>query len=152
MENQFCLQVSEIQISYRSPQKASTRSAIKQSADAHRIFLQSWDQDKIEWIEQFKMIILNRANRVLGICEISSGGTNATVVDPKVVFVVALKANASGFIVAHNHPSGNLTPSESDIRLTRKLTEVGKFLELPLLDHLIITKEAYLSMADEGLI
>lgn len=125
---------------------------ITQSRDAYRIFLESWDYDKIELLEQFKLMILNRSNRVLGICEISSGGTSGTVVDPKLVYAVALKANASSLIVAHNHPSGNLNPSQSDIQLTQKLKAGGKFLELPLLDHLIITRELHYSMADEGLL
>ncbi|RYY22608.1 MAG: DNA repair protein, partial [Sphingobacteriaceae bacterium] len=97
------------------------------------------------------VMLLNRANRVLGVYLVSSGGVAGTICDPKLVFQAALKANASTLILAHNHPSGNLNPSEADIKLTRKLVEAGKLLELPVCDHLILSEEGYLSMADEGL-
>jgi DNA repair protein RadC len=74
------------------------------------------------------------------------------VADPKVIFQVALKANACSMILAHNHPSGNLQPSESDIRLTRKLKDAGLMLDLPVLDHLIVSSEGFYSFADEGLL
>ena len=98
------------------------------------------------------MLLLNRANKVLGIVEISKGGTAGTVVDPKIVFAAAIKTNCSAIILAHNHPSGNLRPSDQDIRLTRKLKECGNLLEINVWDHLIITREGYLSFADEGLL
>jgi len=97
-------------------------------------------------------LLLSRVNRVLGNCFISSGGISGTVVDAKVVFATALKANASSMIVAHNHPSGNLIPSEQDRRLTKRLTEIGRALDLPLLDHVIVTNEGYYSFADEGVL
>jgi DNA repair protein RadC len=147
MENQHA-QVSEIQLSYSLRIKPSQLPKITHSRDAYQILKNSWDFNKIEFVEQF----LNRANKVLGICEVSTGGTCATVADPKIIFSVALKGNASGIIVAHNHPSGNLKPSQTDIDLTKKLKEAGKFLELQLLDHVIITSEGYYSFADEGLI
>lgn len=99
----------------------------------------------------FQIILLNRANRVLGIVPISVGGTAGTVADPKVIFVSALKCNASSVILCHNHPSGNLKPSQADIELTRKLKAAGQFLDLPVLDHIILTKDAYFSFADEGM-
>jgi len=89
-------------------------------------------------IEQFKVILLNRANKVLGIFDVSTGGSTATVAEPKIIFVAAIKANACGIIVAHNHPSGNLSASHSDIQLTRKLKDGGKLLEIPVVDHLMI--------------
>lgn len=107
---------------------------------------------KIGFLEEFKIILLNRANKVLGICPISLGGISGTIADPKLIFATALKASASGIILAHNHPSGNLKPSQVDIQLTKKLVEAGKFLDLGILDHLIIGSEGYLSFADEGLI
>jgi DNA repair protein RadC len=96
-------------------------------------------------------MLLNRANKVLGILEVSTGGVSGTVADPKVIFAAALKGNASGIIVAHNHPSGNLAASRADVDLTRKLKEAGKFLEIQVLDHVIVTTEKYFSFADEGL-
>lgn len=97
-------------------------------------------------------MLLNRANKVLGVFEVSTGSTTATVADPKIIFAAAIKANASGIIIAHNHPSGNLSPSQQDIDLTRKVKDGGKILEVQLLDHVIITTESYYSFADEGIL
>ena len=101
--------------------------------------------------EEFWVLILNRANRLLRKERISHGGISGTVADPKLIFKKALDAGASSLILVHNHPSGNLKPSEADIRLTKKMKEVGVFLELPILDHLIFTNSAFFSFADEGM-
>jgi DNA repair protein RadC len=145
-------QVAEIQLTYKSNVKPSLRPKVTGSKDAYDVLLENWDGSKIELVEQFKVMLMNRANKVLGIFELSTGGVSGTVADPKIIFVAALKGGASGIIVAHNHPSGNLTASQSDIDLTRKLKEAGKFLEIQLLDHVIVTTEGYFSFADEGLI
>jgi len=145
-------QVSEITLHYQSKIKASLRPKINHSKDAYQIFHLHWDKTKLELQEEFKIMLLNRANKVLGIANISSGGIAGTVADPKLIFAAALKAGCSSIIIAHNHPSGNLTPSEADIKLTCKLREAGKFLDLPVLDHLIITAEAFYSFADEGVL
>jgi len=89
----------------------------------------------VEFVEQFKIVLMNCGNRVLGIYEVSTGGVSATIVNPKLVFAAAIKAAASSMILAHNHPSGQLKPSHADIKLTKKLTEGGKLLEIPVLDH-----------------
>lgn len=123
---------------------------VTSSRDAYEIFFRTWDLEKIEFVEQFKVMMLNRANRVMGILELSTGGVSGTVADPKLIFVAALKCSASSIIVAHNHPSGNLRPSESDKNLTRKLKEGGKLLDMAVLDHIIVTVEGYYSFADEG--
>jgi len=102
--------------------------------------------------EEFWVLLLNRANRVIRKKRVSEGGVSGTVADPKIIYKMALEDLASGLIVAHNHPSGNLLASQSDIDLTRKLKEAGKFLEIQLLDHLIIANQKYLSFADEGMI
>lgn len=96
-------------------------------------------------------MLTNRANKVLGIVEISTGGIAGTVADPKLIFAAALKCAASGIILAHNHLSGNLNPSQADKDLTRRLIQAGKLLEISVLDHLILTTEKYFSFADEGL-
>ena len=95
---------------------------------------------------------INRANRVIKKYQISQGGVAGTVADPKIIFKMALQELASGIVLAHNHPSGNLTPSQSDIDLTKKLKEAGKFLEVQLLDHVIVAGQKYFSFADEGLV
>ncbi|MFZ5973775.1 MAG: JAB domain-containing protein [Bacteroidota bacterium] len=145
-------QVAEIQLTYKSNVKPSQRPKINSSRDAHTVLQETWDQTKIELVEQFKVMLTNRANKVLGIFEVSTGGISGTVADPKLIFAAAIKAAASGIILSHNHPSGNLQPSQADIDLTRKIKEAGRFLEIQLLDHIIITTEGYYSFADEGLI
>jgi DNA repair protein RadC len=102
--------------------------------------------------EEFWVMVLNRANRMVRKKRVSEGGVSGTVADPKIIFKLAVDELASGIIVVHNHPSGNLKPSESDINLTKKLKEAGKVLEIALLDHLIIAHDRYFSFADEGLI
>jgi DNA repair protein RadC len=102
--------------------------------------------------EEFWIIVLNRANYVLKTEKVSSGGLSGTVADPKVIFKHALDSKGSSIILVHNHPSGNLKPSEADISLTRKLKESGLLLELPVIDHLIFTDHKYFSFADEGIL
>lgn len=145
-------EVAEIQLTYRSNVKPSLRPKIRGSIDVYSILKENWDDSKIELVEQFKVMLTNRANKVLGICEVSTGGVSGTVADPKLIFAAAIKAGASGIILAHNHPSGNLAASQADIDLTRKIKEGGKLLEIQLLDHLIVTSEGYYSFADEGLL
>lgn len=102
--------------------------------------------------EEFWLVLLNRANQVQSQHRISVGGLSGTVADPKVIFKIALQQSASNIILAHNHPSGQLIPSEEDIKITQKVVEAGRYLEILVIDHLIITDNGYLSFADEGLI
>jgi len=102
--------------------------------------------------EEFWMLMLNRGHRVIKKERVSSGGVSGTVVDPKIIFKLALEERASGIVIAHNHPSGNMIASISDLELTRKLKDAGKLLEIQLLDHLIICNDKYLSFTDEGLL
>jgi DNA repair protein RadC len=102
--------------------------------------------------EEFWILLLNRSNHVIKKQLISSGGVSGTVADPKLIFKAALEELASSIILVHNHPSSNLKPSEQDIKLTKKMTEAGKVLEIPVLDHLIFTNDAYFSFADEGIL
>lgn len=102
--------------------------------------------------EEFWILLLNRANIVINKIQISSGGVSGTVADPKIIFKQALDHLASAIILVHNHPSGNLSPSQADIDLTKKLKEAGKFLEIPVLDHVIFADQGYYSFADKGLL
>jgi DNA repair protein RadC len=102
--------------------------------------------------EEFWVLLLNRANVVLRKERISLGGVSGTVVDPKIIFKSALEHLACAIILCHNHPSGNLKPSDADMRLTRQLKEAGQLLEIPVLDHVIVSNEGYYSFADEGLL
>lgn len=146
MEN---IKLSEIKVSY-SPEIKS-RIKITGSESAYEILYSCWDKDIIELQEEFKVLILNRSNTVLGIYSLSRGGVAGTIVDPKLVFSVALKCNASSIILGHNHPSGNLNPSDADKNLTKKLIHAGEFLDIKVLDHLIITNSGYFSLADSGI-
>lgn len=102
--------------------------------------------------EEFWVLLLNRANCIIGKERISSGGIAGTVVDPKLVFRRALEYSSSSIILSHNHPSGNLNPSKADIELTRRLKSAGESLDIAVLDHLIISERGYYSFADEGLL
>lgn len=101
--------------------------------------------------EEFWILLLNRANQVTKQVRISEGGTSGTLVDAKKVYRYALEGQASALILSHNHPSGNLKPSDADIRITRKLIEAGKVLDISVLDHIIVSERGYTSLADEGL-
>jgi DNA repair protein RadC len=103
--------------------------------------------------EHFIICYLNRANKMVGVYHISSGGITGTICDPRIVLGTALKVAAVGVVLAHNHPSGNLKASNADIELTKRLTQAGKLMDINVLDHLIVTPEEgmYLSFAHQGL-
>lgn len=151
VQKQTSFTVAEVQLVYKSKCDITLRPKITRSTDCYDILLSTWNRDTIELCEEFKILLLNRANKVLAISTLSQGGTAGTVVDPKLVFTTAFKMKASSLILAHNHPSGELKPSEADIKMTRNLIEGGKFLDMPILDHLIISCNGYYSFGDEGL-
>lgn len=151
MKPEWC-QVAEVELVYRTKVKPSQRPKIVSTADAYEILQKIWNPDKIEMIEEFKVLLLNRSNKVLGVLEASSGGITGTVADPRIILAAAIKANAVSIILAHNHPSGSLKPSRADEELTIKIMEAAKYLDMTVLDHIIITTESYFSFADEGLL
>lgn len=133
----------------RGNSESETRKQIRSSQDVYdHIRPKLIDQP----VEQFWILCLNRSNKIIKNRLISHGGVSGTVADPKVIFKMALEDLASGIILIHNHPSGNLKPSHADEKLTEKMVASGKLLEIPVLDHLIFTDESYFSFADEGLI
>lgn len=144
--------VTEVELIYKNPLKPSQRPQVTTSKAAYEIFYNTWDKDKIELQEQFKIMFLNRANKVLGIFIISTGGITATVVDIRLIFAAAIKANATSILLAHNHPSGATYPSVADKQITEKIVSAGKILDISVFDHLIITKHGYFSFADNGLL
>jgi DNA repair protein RadC len=152
MEQTEFFNVAEVQLSYKPHFKAQERPQINSAKQAYQLLLDNWDKSLINYLEQAKMILLNRNNRVLGIVNLSNGGSASTVMDTRVVFAIALKSTATSIILAHNHPSGNVRPSSEDIRVTKKLKEAAKLLGIELHDHLIITENNYLSMAEEAYI
>lgn len=125
------------------------KSKITSSNDAYQALLPKLQDLNTE---EFWVLMLNRQNEIIELKQISSGGVAGTVVDPKVIFKSALQFLASGIILSHNHPSGNLKPSKADIAITNKLKSAGESLEINVLDHLIISEQGYYSFADEGII
>jgi DNA repair protein RadC len=142
--------VAEIEVSYKPTLKLSALTKVQHSEEVYRLLIETWDKTKLQFVEQFKVMLLNRANRVLGICTITTGSATGTIADPRLIFAVALKSNACNIILAHNHPSGNLCPSTHDCELTQKIKEGGKLLEVTVIDHLIVSIEGYYSFANDG--
>lgn len=109
-----------------------------------------FDADVIDWREEFIVIALNRAHKVLGFYKVSSGGVAGTVCDPKVIFQFALLSNASSIIISHNHPSGNKKASQVDRDITNKIVQGAKYFDINVVDHIIVTSEGYTSFSEEG--
>ncbi|HEY0655576.1 MAG TPA: JAB domain-containing protein [Chryseosolibacter sp.] len=145
-------QVAEVELSYRAKVNPTLRPKVTCAQEASDVFRQCWDDSKIDFIEQFHVLLLNRAKHVLGIYRASTGTTAGCAVDARSVFIAALKANASAVILAHNHPSGNLTPSKADTDLTRRLSDAGKIIDIEVVDHIILTRDGYYSFAEQGAI
>ena len=114
------------------------------------VMLKTHDDDTLDYIETFKVLYLNQNNHVLGCRTISEGGLASTCCDVRTILQGALLANAVGIILAHNHPSGNVTPSLSDIKTTNQITKAAKLLDIQVLDHIIYTRENCYSFADDG--
>jgi len=143
--------VAEIDVIYATKIRPSDRLKVTTSSDAAEAFRAMWKQS-MEHRESAYVMFLNRNNKVLGIHKLAEGGLCGTIIDVRCIFQIALKANACSVILAHNHPSGNEIPSEADKTITKKIREAGKFLDIPLLDHLIMLPgDGYMSFADEGL-
>lgn len=150
-ELETSLELAEVKVVY----KRSRRNAIKitSSKDAFEIFNVLYDKDTIEYREEFYLLLVNRANNILGWIKLSVGGTTGTIVDPKIVFALALQTNAYAIVLCHNHPSNNLTPSNEDKKITERIKEGGKLLDIHLLDHLIVSPDGnYFSFADDGIL
>lgn len=127
----------------------SKRYKIRGSAQVYKLMQPKLLDKKTE---MFWAIYMNRAHAVIKVHQISQGGVSGTLVDPKLIFKHALDHLASAIVFVHNHPSGQLKPSDADVRLTKKLKDAGKLLEIPVIDHLIFTNSGYFSFADEGLL
>ena len=152
MNTSKVFQVTEIDLVYKTPNDYCDRPVIRNSKDAYQLFLQSWEDGKMELIEQFRVLFMSNSGKVIGVYNASSGGTTQTVVDIKLILVAAMKANTTKMILAHNHPSGSLKPSDADKTITTKICNAGKLLDITIDDHIILTQESYFSFRDEGLI
>ena len=144
------MNISEIELHYKCKGKDSIK--INSSKEAFEVLRDKWDNNTIELQEEFKVLLIDRDNTVLGIYSLSKGGIAGTVVDVRLILVAALKAKASAIILAHNHPSGNLRPSGQDLNLTKKIIKATKLLDIDLLDHIILSNQDYYSFRDEDLI
>ncbi|MFH6989948.1 JAB domain-containing protein [Flavobacterium collinsii] len=141
---------SEIELIYKTKIKASQRPHITSSATAYKVAMEIWNLNTIDFFEQFKILLLNQSNKVLGVYQVASGGISGASIDLRLVFAAALKANASALIMIHNHPSGKTLPSPADKLITQKAKRAGALLDINVIDHLIITSESYYSFADKG--
>lgn len=145
------MKIPEIKISLKVDKfKKSELTSITSSKQGYEIFRTLFNADTIDWLEESIILCLNRSNRVLGYYKLSSGGTAGTMMDPKVIFTIALNCSASAIIVAHNHPSGNLTPSQPDIKTTGNIKKLGDMMGITLLDHIIVTDEGFYSFSDDN--
>ncbi|MCT4234997.1 JAB domain-containing protein [Elizabethkingia anophelis] len=140
--------VNEIKLSYS--RKGNSEKLISCSRDAVDVFRQYFDHDEIDYRESFFTLYLNQANKVLGIKKISESGISSTIVDVRIIMQAALLCNATAIILAHNHPSGNLKPSNEDLKITQNIKDASNFLNIKLLDHCILTSTDYMSFADDG--
>ncbi|HVX00848.1 MAG TPA: JAB domain-containing protein [Candidatus Babeliaceae bacterium] len=146
------MQVSEIDLVYRNKVRARDRLTVSSSSLAYEALMAVWDLNKIDLVEQSKLMLLDASLKCLGVVDLSAGGITAVHIDPRIVFAAALKARATAIILAHNHPSQNTKPSESDIRMTKRFAEIGQLHDITLEDHLIVTTDGYYSMRENGVI
>lgn len=141
----------EMSVSYkRSMLSEPISTLVTRSSDAATYLREIYDEDKIEYCESFYALFLNRRNQIFGYNQISSGGITGTVADPRMILQLALLSNATGIILSHNHPSGQLKPSAQDLALTQKVKNAASFMDIQITDHIIMTKESFYSFADEG--
>lgn len=146
--NIFDSEIAEIEVSYSNRIPVKNRIKISGSqdvADSARLFWPGFDH-----VEYFYVLYLNRNNQILGTYLLSKGGFSGTAIDIRVIFQVALKVCANAIICLHNHPSGNIFPSDADKIVTRKIVQAGKIMDVQVLDHVILTSESYYSFADNG--
>ncbi|MCI3936276.1 DNA repair protein RadC [Chryseobacterium aahli] len=133
----------------RASQEIPEKPQISSSKDAYQILKLHLADLRTE---EFWAVFLNQSNKVIHISQLTQGGINQSIVDIRIVFKTALEHFATGIIISHNHPSGNVKPSAEDISITKKIKEAGNLMNIQLLDHLIITQNSYLSFADEGIL
>ncbi|MCP2037324.1 JAB domain-containing protein [Chryseobacterium sp. HSC-36S06] len=143
--------ISEIEVAYR-PLSTTILNPITQSKDAYDLIIREWDDNILEMIEEVKVIFLNRTNKQIGIYNLAKGGITGCVVDIRIILSIALKTLATGLILVHNHPSGNLNPSTEDRKITNELQKACEIMNITLLDHLIVTRKGFFSFSDANLI
>lgn len=145
--------VNEIQIGYRERPGTLQSLSITNSKEVGELLYKNWNADTIGLHETFTILLLNQSNKVKGIYPLSHGGITGTLVDMRILFAIILKTLSVGIILAHNHPSGQLKPSEADIQLTQKIRKAAVLFDIKVLDHIILAPDGrYYSFADNGLL
>jgi DNA repair protein RadC len=145
--------LAEIKVMYKRNGRQKHKVTVLTSNDSFEVLYSLFDKETIGFIEEFYVLLLNRANVVLGWVKLSSGGTSGTVVDIKIIAIIALQTNASGIILCHNHASGNMKPSLQDIQITKAVKDACQLLEIRLLDHLIVSPyNDYYSFSNDGIL
>lgn len=146
---QLPAEIPSIELSYKNPASYHDLPKISVSKDSYDILLPCFDQQTIELREEFKILLLKRDHTVLGKVDLFVGGTKGVLVDPKFILVAACLSNATGVILSHNHPSGQLKPSEADMNITMKVKAALNLVDISLVDHIIVTNHGYFSFADD---
>jgi DNA repair protein RadC len=139
-----------IRLAYSSSFDIQKRPKLCKPDEVYKILLACWDRERIELCEQLKVCLLNNALRLIGICDLCTGGATSATVDASFVIALAILANSQHIILAHNHPSGNLKPSPADLELTSRIRKGAALLGISLLDHLIITPAGFHSIGESG--
>jgi len=146
------LNVSEVALTYKTKVKASQRPKLCTSKEVYDLLIKIYDESTIELKEFFKIVLVNQANKVLGVHNLSEGGIDGTYADVRQIMQIAILSNAVGIILSHNHPSGNIEASVQDRRLTAKVKQACDIMNIRLIDHVIVSTESYYSFTDEGII
>jgi len=148
----IALQLAEVKLVFKTKVKPSERVTIVSSLSAYKLLISIYDKETIEYKEYMKVLLLNQSNKVLGVHNLSEGGIDGTYADVRQILQIALLSNATSIIISHNHPSGNTEPSMNDKKLTSAIEQACKYMNIQLLDHMIVTPESYFSFADKGMI
>jgi DNA repair protein RadC len=141
----------EVKVEYKPTYNQENLTKLSSCADACSFLRDIWEDD-ILYRERFYMLMLNQANKVIGFTLIGIGGSSSVSIDIKMIMQSAILTHSQGIVLAHNHPSGNLTPSEADIRITKRLNEACKVMDIKLIDHIILTENNYYSFAESGIL
>jgi DNA repair protein RadC len=144
--------VSEVKLSYKTKPTKPEKVRVNSPAECYKVFINHWEKGQIEHKETLRMLLLNQANVVLGIYKISEGGISDTSIDVRIIMQAALLANATSIVLAHNHPSGNLSPGYGDIEVTKLIKEAARVMNITVHDHIIVCKNGFYSFANKGIL
>jgi DNA repair protein RadC len=151
LDTQEAVIIPEFKMSCNMRLKTSQLYSVSSSRDYAYYTKSLFEEGAITYKELFYVLFLNRSKRITGFMKVSEGGVTGTIADPRIILQAALMAGATELVLCHNHPSGSLMPSKQDVELTTKIKEAAKYLDITVLDHVIISEEGFYSFADEGL-